>query len=90
VEEALRLSDRVFVMSSQPGRIRRVLRVELPHPRDFFDARLAELRGEILSDLEDEMNKLAAKEGDDEWMAEAGSLRHKPGSAVGGAVGSGR
>jgi NitT/TauT family transport system ATP-binding protein len=90
VEEALRLSDRVVVMASQPGRIRRVLHIELPHPRDFFDPTLLELRGRILQDLEDEMNKLASKEGDDEWLAEAASLRHRAGDHVDGVVAPGR
>src|ERR1041384_1954994 len=37
VEEAVRLSDRIVVMASQPGRIRRILTCALPHPRDFLD-----------------------------------------------------
>jgi NitT/TauT family transport system ATP-binding protein/sulfonate transport system ATP-binding protein len=34
VEEALYLGDRVIVMSPNPGRIRRIVEVDLPHPRD--------------------------------------------------------
>jgi energy-coupling factor transporter ATP-binding protein EcfA2 len=34
VEEALYLSDRVVVMAPNPGRIRRIVEVDLPHPRD--------------------------------------------------------
>jgi ABC-type nitrate/sulfonate/bicarbonate transport system ATPase subunit len=34
VEEALYLGDRVVVMAPNPGRIRRIVEVDLPHPRD--------------------------------------------------------
>lgn len=61
VEEALRLSDRIVIMASQPGRIRRIIRISLPHPRDFFDPAIVQLRAAILEELEDELNKLALK-----------------------------
>ena len=35
VEEALLLSDRVYVLSSRPARVREVVDVELPRPRDL-------------------------------------------------------
>jgi NitT/TauT family transport system ATP-binding protein len=34
VEEALYLSDRVFVLSNRPSRVREVIDVDLPRPRD--------------------------------------------------------
>jgi len=89
VEEALRLSDRIVVMSSQPGQVRRIIEVALPHPRDFFDPAIVELRAAILVDLEQELSRLASQEGDNDWTVAEGSLRHRAGSGVDSAVGGG-
>src|SRR5215218_6486951 len=35
VGEAVRLADRIVVLHSNPGRIRREIPVDLPHPRNF-------------------------------------------------------
>jgi NitT/TauT family transport system ATP-binding protein len=70
VEEAVRLADRVVIMASQPGRIRKIVPVSLPHPRDFLDPELIELRSMILNELGDEMDKLMKQEGDEDWHVE--------------------
>nr|WP_085316019.1 ABC transporter ATP-binding protein [Derxia lacustris] len=51
LDEAIYLSDRVLVLDADPGRLRRDLRVPLPHPRDRRDLRLAELKAEALTEL---------------------------------------
>lgn len=51
IEEALFLGDKVVVLQSRPGRIRRVIELDLPHPRDREDRTIARLKKEILSDL---------------------------------------
>lgn len=51
VEEALYLGDRVIVMSPHPGRIRRIVEVDLPHPRDRRSPLLHRLKDEILAEL---------------------------------------
>jgi len=43
IEEAVLLADRVLVLSSNPGRIRAELQVDLPRPRDRHNARFEAL-----------------------------------------------
>ncbi|MEI6235343.1 MAG: ABC transporter ATP-binding protein [Planctomycetota bacterium] len=74
VEEAVRLADRIVILGSQPGRIRKILTVPLTHPRNFLDPALIELRSTILKELEDELDKLVKKEGDDDWHLEEKSI----------------
>ncbi|MCR4666619.1 MAG: ABC transporter ATP-binding protein [Desulfovibrio sp.] len=52
VDEAVYLADRIVVMSPRPGRIKRILSVDLPHPRSRGDARYAALSQHILELLE--------------------------------------
>jgi len=35
VDEALQLGERIVVMTARPGTIREIVKVDLPHPRDF-------------------------------------------------------
>ncbi|MGF9693746.1 MULTISPECIES: ABC transporter ATP-binding protein [unclassified Rhizobium] len=51
VEEALYLGDRIIVMEPNPGRIRDIIEVDLPRPRDRAASRLIELRRQCLSML---------------------------------------
>jgi NitT/TauT family transport system ATP-binding protein len=89
VEEALRLSDRVIVLASQPGRVRSEMRVYLPHPRDFMNPVLADLRARILREFEEELTNLVKKEGDDDWRWQEGSIRAGAGGGVGHSLGDG-
>lgn len=52
VDEALYLSDRVLVMGSRPGRIVHELTVDLNTPRDRRDPRLASLKAQALTELQ--------------------------------------
>lgn len=51
VDEAVFLGDRVVVMQPNPGRIRRVLDIDLPRPRNRSDAGFIELRDDLLGDF---------------------------------------
>jgi NitT/TauT family transport system ATP-binding protein len=48
VEEALFMANRVIVLSDRPAAIKADVSVDLPYPRHRGDARLAELRREVL------------------------------------------
>jgi sulfonate transport system ATP-binding protein len=52
VEEAVYLSDRVIVMQPNPGRVHRIVAVDLPHPRARGDADFLAARGRVLRCLQ--------------------------------------
>jgi NitT/TauT family transport system ATP-binding protein len=58
VEEAILLSDRIYVMTARPGRVRCELGVDLPRPRNLLetesDPRFAELRRRVLGLIREE------------------------------------
>lgn len=51
VEEAIFLADRVVVMEPRPGRIKRVVDIDLPHPRQRSQYDFHLLREELLHEL---------------------------------------
>ena len=51
VDEAVFLGDRVVIMQPNPGRIRRILDIDLPRPRNRSDSRFIALRDDVLSDF---------------------------------------
>jgi NitT/TauT family transport system ATP-binding protein len=44
IEEAIFLADRAVVMSPSPGRIKQIIDIDLPRPRDILDLRFNEYR----------------------------------------------
>jgi NitT/TauT family transport system ATP-binding protein len=57
VREAVRLGDRVLLMSFRPGRIKSQFQVTLPRPRHVEDADVAYLSKQILGQLREEIDR---------------------------------
>jgi ABC-type nitrate/sulfonate/bicarbonate transport system ATPase subunit len=51
IEESCQLADRVVVLSARPGKIRRIVEIDLPHPRDLSSPRYLALRDSILEEI---------------------------------------
>jgi NitT/TauT family transport system ATP-binding protein len=62
VGEAVRLADRVVVLHSSPGEVRRVVHIDVGHPRAFDSTQVAELAHVIRSEIETEVLRVHAQE----------------------------
>lgn len=66
VREAVRLADRVLLLTFRPGRVKREFAVHLPRPRRLEDVEVAAAARDILDDLRAEINKSLEAEYRDE------------------------
>ena len=55
VREAVRLGDRVVLLTSRPGRVAEEFAVDIPRPRRIEDRDVAQLAGEITTRLRREV-----------------------------------
>ena len=51
IDESVQLADRVVVMSTRPATIRRIVDIDMPHPRDLSAPRYIELRDLLLGEI---------------------------------------
>ncbi|MES2205889.1 MAG: ABC transporter ATP-binding protein [Pseudomonadota bacterium] len=73
VEEAVYLGDRVVVMQPRPGRIKRIIDVPLPHPRDRASYAFSVLKEDVLSEFSEKPNEeirnvYSINRGIEEWQ----------------------
>lgn len=57
VREAVRLGDRVVLLTFRPGRVKNEFPVDLPRPRSLEDPEVALAAREVLDELRDEINR---------------------------------
>ncbi len=62
VREAVRLGDRIMLLTFRPGRVKSVFPVILQRPRHLEDADLAMTAREVLAQLKEEINKAVEEE----------------------------
>lgn len=58
IREAVCLADRIIILSSSPGRIKKEFLVNLPRPRDDNDVNVAEYSMRIMKELKAEIDKV--------------------------------
>jgi ABC-type nitrate/sulfonate/bicarbonate transport system ATPase subunit len=51
VDEAIYLADRIFVLTERPMRIKRIVEIDMEHPRSMADPRAVAFKDSILHDL---------------------------------------
>jgi len=58
IREAVCLADRIVILSTMPGRVKKEFNVELPRPRDDNDVNVAEYSTRIMKELKSEITKV--------------------------------
>ncbi len=71
VGEAVRMADRIIVLHAHPGRIRREVKVQLAHPRNFDSDDIAEIARIVRKEIEDEVNRVNAAMAEEYWNPQA-------------------
>ncbi len=75
VEEAVYLGDKVVVMEPRPGRIRRIVPVELSHPRDRVGLAFARIKEDVLAEFSGEAEAATAARHAERRRDDAGDTR---------------
>jgi NitT/TauT family transport system ATP-binding protein len=62
IDEAVALADRVVVFTSRPGRIKTIVPIDIPRPRDPFSPEAEALRRQLTELLRDEVDRAFAEQ----------------------------
>ncbi|WAM35229.1 ABC transporter ATP-binding protein [Caldicellulosiruptor acetigenus] len=83
VEEAVLLADKVVVMSSNPGKIKKVFEIKLARPRLLDNPDIVYMISAIMKELKDEVEKIAKAEYDSDWSFEKDTVLYSSDSSLG-------
>ncbi|PTL37814.1 ABC transporter ATP-binding protein [Alkalicoccus saliphilus] len=83
IRESILLSDRIVLMGTRPGGIRKIFDVPLARPRDPSSEEFTALEHEIMSILEKEIEKVMREEMGDDFRSKKAGLLYNSNSNMG-------
>ena len=83
IREAIVLSDRIVLMKTRPGGIKNIFPVQAARPRKSSDSILIHLEHRILTELEQEMEKVLKEELGSDYALKTDYLRSDPSNNLG-------
>lgn len=83
VEEAVLLGDRVIVMSTNPGKVKKEFKIQLGRPRNIENVDLAYVTAQVMKELKEEVEKVAKSEYDSDWSIEKNSILYSSDNDMG-------
>ncbi|OPH52066.1 nitrate/sulfonate/bicarbonate ABC transporter ATP-binding protein [Paenibacillus ferrarius] len=86
IREAVILSDRVLVMSTRPGTIKKEFAVQAARPRDMADPLLHHVENSIMDALADELEKVVREETGDEYRIKKNDFSGTASDSLGGGI----
>lgn len=86
IREAVTLSERVLVMSTRPGRIKKEFYVRATRPREPGDSVLHYIENQIMDTLAAELEKVAKEEYGNDYTLEKSPLSHSAASNLGDGI----